>query len=140
MVILMLFQIPPMEDLIPIIIAACLLLGDILILKIGLSITKAQEKVNFKWVAGSFGIQFGLIFFISTPMILGGWTGQYSEGGPPITLMIFTVIFCGFIDLNVINILHKIGMLRSFIIVILILGPITYAMYLLGSNLGALVG
>jgi hypothetical protein len=136
----MLFQIPPMEDLIPIIIAACLLLGDILILKIGLSITKAQEKVNFKWVAGSFGIQFGLIFFISTPMILGGWTGQYSEGGPPITLMIFTVIFCGFIDLNVINILHKIGMLRSFIIVILILGPITYAMYLLGSNLGALVG
>jgi len=140
MVIIMLFQIPEMEEIIPIIIAACLLLGDILILKIGLSITKAREKVNFKWVAGSFGIQFGLIFFISIPMILGGWTGQFSEGGPPITLIILTVIFCGFIDLNVINILHKLGMLRSFIIVILILGPITYAMYLLGSNLGALVG
>ncbi|MFX0145725.1 MAG: hypothetical protein ACFE9C_16800, partial [Candidatus Hodarchaeota archaeon] len=80
----MLFQIPSIEELIPIIIAVCLLLVDILILKLGLAITKAPEKTDFKWVAYSFGIQFGLIFFISTPMILGGWTGQYSEGGPPI--------------------------------------------------------
>ncbi|MFX0040805.1 MAG: hypothetical protein ACFFCY_08365 [Promethearchaeota archaeon] len=134
----MLFQIPSMEELIPIIIAVCLLIGDIFILKLGLAITKAQEKTDFKWVAGSFGIQFGLIFFISTPMILGGWTGQLAEG-PPIFLIIITVIFCAFIDLNVINILHKIGMKRSFVVVILIIGPVTYAMYLLGSNLGALV-
>jgi len=139
MVILMLFQLPPIEEMIPIIIAVCLLVGDILILKLGLTITKAQEKINLKWVAGSFGIQFGLIFFISTPMILGGWTGQYSTGGPPILLIILTVIFCAFIDVNVINILHKVGLLRSFIIVMLVLGPITYAMYLLGSNLGSLV-
>lgn len=139
MVILMLFQIPSMEEMIPIIIAVCLLLGDILLLKLGLAITKAQEKTDFKWVAGSFGIQFGLIFFISTPMILGGWTGQLAEG-PPILLIILTTIFCAFIDLNVINIIHKVGIVRSLIIVILILGPVTYAMYLLGSNLGALVG
>ncbi len=135
----MIFQFPPMEEMIPIIIAVCLLVVDIFILKIGLAITKAQEKTNFKWVAGSFGIQFGLIFFISAPMILGGWTGQYTTGGPPIALIIITVILCAVIDLNVINILHKIGLVRSLIIVLLILGPVTYAMYLLGSNLGSLV-
>ncbi len=136
----MLFQFPPMEEMIPIIIAVCLLVGDIFILKLGLTITKAQEKTNFKWVAGSFGIQFGLIFFISTPMILGGWTGQYTTGEPPIALIIITVILCAFIDLNVINIIHKIGIVRALIIALLIIGPVTYAMYLLGSNLGSLVG
>ncbi|MFW9968991.1 MAG: hypothetical protein ACFFDF_02240 [Candidatus Odinarchaeota archaeon] len=136
----MFFQIPRMEELIPIIFAVCLLLVDIIILKLGLIITKAQEKTNFKWVAGSFGIQFGLIFFISTPMILGGWTGQFSTGGPPIALIILTVVFCTFIDLNVINIIHKIGIIRALIIALLIMGPVTYAMYLLGSNLGSLVG
>lgn len=136
----MLFQLPPMEEMIPIIIAVCLLVGDIFILKLGLTITKAQEKTNFKWVAGSFGIQFGLIFFISTPMILGGWTGQYTTGGPPIALIIITVILCAFIDLNIINIIHKIGIVRALIIALLIIGPVTYAMYLLGSNLGSLVG
>ena len=135
----MLFQIPSMGEMIPIIIAVCLLLGDILLLKLGLAITKAQEKTDFKWVAGSFGIQFGIIFFISTPMILGGWTGQFTEG-PPILLIIITVIFCTFIDLNVVNILHKIGWLRSFIIVILILGPISYAMSILGTELGGFLG
>ncbi|MDX1798769.1 MAG: hypothetical protein R3255_08975 [Candidatus Lokiarchaeia archaeon] len=136
----MLFQFPPIGDLMPIIIAVCLLVVDIFILKIGLAITKAQEKTNFKWVAGSFGIQFALIFFISTPMILGGWTGLYSTEGPPIALIVLIVIFCAFIDLNVINILHKVGMMRALIIAILIIGPVTYAMYLLGSNLGSLVG
>jgi hypothetical protein len=139
MVMFMIFQIPPMGEMIPIIIAVCLLFADILILKLGLVITKAQEKTSIKWVSGSFGIQFGLIFFISTPMILGGWTGQFSTGGPPIPLIILTVIFCVFIDLNVINILHKVGLVRALIIALLILGPITYAMSLLGSNLGSLV-
>jgi hypothetical protein len=137
---IMLFQFPPIGDLVPIIIAVCLLVVDMIILKIGLAITKAPEKTNFKWVAGSFGIQFALIFFISTPMILGGWTGLYSAGGPPIALIVLIVIFCAFIDLNIINILHKVGMVRALIIAIMILGPVTYAMYLLGSNLGSLVG
>ena len=134
----MLFQtgMPSLEEMMPIIIAISLIVGDIFILKIGLAITKAQEKTNFKWVAGSFGIQFGLIFFISMPMILGGWTGQFSAGPPPPALIVLTVIFCAFIDLNVINIIHKIGMKRSLIIVIMVLGPLTYAMYLLGSNIG----
>ena len=136
----MLFQFPLSQGMIEIIIAVCLLVVDIFILKIGLAITKAQEKTNFKWVAGSFGIQFALIFFISTPMILGGWTGLYSTGGPPIPLIVLIVIFCAFIDLNVINILHKVGMVRALIIAILILGPVTFAMFLLGENLGSLVG
>ena len=138
----MLFQtgMPSLEEMMPIIIAISLIVGDIFILKIGLAITKAQEKTNFKWVAGSFGIQFGLIFFISIPMILGGWTGQFSQGPPPPALIVFTIIFCTFIDMNVINILHKIGLKRSFIISILILGPLSFAMYLLGSNFGTILG
>ncbi|MFW9818007.1 MAG: hypothetical protein ACFFE5_00230 [Candidatus Thorarchaeota archaeon] len=138
----MLFQFPLSQEMIEIIIAVCLLVVDIFILKIGLAITKAQEKTNFNWVAGSFGIQFAVIFFIGTPMILGGWTGQFSTGDPLtfIPLIILTVVFCTFIDLHIINILHKIGMGRALIIAILIIGPVTYAMYLLGSNLGSLVG
>ena len=131
---------PSLDEIIPIIIAVSLIVGDIFILKIGLAITKAEEKTNFKWVAGSFGIQFGLILFISIPMILGGWTGQYSAGGPHPALIALTVIFSAFIDINIINIIHKIGMKRSLIISILIMGPVTYAMYLLGSNLGSFIG
>ena len=118
----MFFQtgLPSMEELTPIIIAIVLIVADIFILKIGLSITKAQEKTNFKWVAGSFGIQFGIIFFISAPMILGGLTGQMSEGGPSPLLIALTIIFSSFIDLNIINVLHKIGMKRALIITVLI--------------------
>jgi len=133
------FELPSIEQMVPFIIAILLICGDILILKIGLTITKAEEKKNFKWVAGSFGIQFGLIFFISTPMILGGATGAFSNGGPEPFLIALTVIFSAFIDLHIINIIHKIGMKRSLIITILIMGPITYAMYLIGSNIGALL-
>jgi len=60
------FELPSIEQMVPFIIAILLICGDILILKIGLTITKAEEKKNFKWVAGSFGIQFGLIFFITS--------------------------------------------------------------------------
>ena len=133
----MLFQFTPIGNLI---FAVCLLVVDIIILKIGLAITKAQEKTNFKWVASSFGIQFALIFFISTPMILDSWTGLYPTGGPPIALIVVIIIVCASIDLHIINILHKVGMVRALIITLLILGPVTYAMYLLGSNLGSLVG
>ena len=116
-----------------IIIVAVLILGDILLLKIGLAITKAQERKNMKWVAGSFGIQFGIIFFISTPLLLYSMIGEFQgEEGIIIPIVIFSV----FIDLNVINVIHKIGLKRSLVVVIFVVGPIIAAMYILGSGLG----
>jgi hypothetical protein len=136
----MFFQgLPSFEELLPFIIALSLISIDIVILKIGLVLTKTQEKSSFKWVAASFGIQFGLVFFISTPLILEGLTGGFSDHGPDIALIILVVIFAAFVDINLINVIHKIGITRSIIIGIFIMGPITYAMYLIGSNLGNLL-
>lgn len=115
------------------IIVAVLILGDILLLKIGLAITKAQERKNMKWVAGSFGIQFGIIFFISSPLILYGMIGRF-EGNPGVIAPV--ILFSVFIDLNVINIIHKIGLKRSIVVVFFVVVPIIAAMVILGSSLG----
>ena len=122
-----------METLGPIIIIIVLFLGDIFLLKIGLTITKAQVKKNMKWVAGSFGIQLGIIFFIGSPLLLFGMIGKF-QGDPGVILPV--VIFSVFIDLNIINVLHKIGLKRSLVVVIFVVGPIITAMVLLGNTLG----
>ncbi|MFX1390659.1 MAG: hypothetical protein ACFE9Z_11390 [Promethearchaeota archaeon] len=136
----MFFQgsLPSIQELIPFIIAISLIIGDIFILKIGLAITKAEEKSSFKWVAGSFGIQFGLIFFISAPMILEGLIGGFSNGGPNPAIISLVIIFSLFVDINVINVIHKIGLKKSIIIGLLIMVPVTIAMWLIGQNLGDL--
>lgn len=123
----------------PFIMIGVLLLVGVLIFAIALAITKADVKTNTKWVFGSFFIQFALIFFISTPMILGGVTGEFSNGGPDPGTILPTVIFSAFIDVQVVNIIHKLGMKRSLIVVLLIIIPITFAMYLLGSNMENLI-
>jgi len=125
-----------METMGPYIIAAVLILGDILLLKIGLAITKTQEKKNMKWVAGSFGIQFGIIFFISSPLILYGMIGRF-EGNPGVIAPV--VLFSVFIDINIINIIHKIGLKRSFVVALIILGPIIGAMVIISNTLGGTV-
>ncbi|UCC20690.1 MAG: hypothetical protein JSV62_05235 [Promethearchaeota archaeon] len=135
----MIFQLPSIEEMMPFIIAIILLVADIFILKFGLAITKAEDKTNFKWVAGSFGIQLGLIFFISLPMLLSGLMGAYQDEGPHPAIIALTIIFSAFIDLNIVNVLHKIGMKRSLVIVLLILGPLSYAMYLINSNIGTFI-
>ncbi len=118
------------------IIVAVLILGDILLLKIGLAITKAQERKNMKWVAGSFGIQFGIILFISSPLLLYGMIGSFEEEGNMGAIIAPVVLFSVFIDLNVINVIHKIGLKRSLVVVIFVVGPIIAAMVILGSGLG----
>ena len=122
-----------------IIFSVSLILVDILLLKIGLAITKAQEKTNMKWVAGSFGIQFGIIFFVASPLFLLGMMGRLGgegeEGGEG-GIIILVVLFSLFIDLNVINVIHKIGIKRSVVVVIFVVGPIITAMVFLGQSLG----
>ena len=118
-----------------------LILGGMLIFKIGLTVTKAESKTNFKWVAISFLLQYGVTLFISAPMLLDMVltmiTGP-SDGyrGPNMGLLVPIVIFSTFIVVNLINMLHKPGIKRSLVTAILILGPIVGSNYLIFSSLG----
>jgi len=68
---------PSIEELIPFIIMGAFAAGDILLLKLALVVTKAQKRTRMKWVAGSFTIQFGIIFIISSPLFLLGFMGKF---------------------------------------------------------------
>ncbi len=117
----------------PIIPAIMLILFDILLLKIGLLITKAEVKKNLKWVVASFGIQFGVIFFIGSPLILYGMIGRF-QGDPGIIMLV--VFFAVFIDVNIINLIHRIGLKRSIVVMFFIVIPIVFAMVTIASSLG----
>jgi len=126
-----------MKELFPIILIVAVAAGDILLLKLGLVITKAQEKTRIKWVAGSFLIQFAVIFIISSPLFLLGSMGAFNGDGPG-AIIIIIIILSAFIDLNIVNILHQIGLKRSFIIVVIILVPMIFIMIYLGDMLSQL--
>ncbi len=137
----MLFQTIDIIPYIPFIIAGVLLGSGVLILKIGLAVTKAESKTNMKWVVGSFFIQFGVILFISTPMFFDMFlhpnfgTPNFIYPIPP-SVITMIVIFSIFIVLNLINTIHKPGIIRSFVITLLILGPIIISSYLIFNNIG----
>jgi len=134
----MYFQEMEIEKYVPFIIAGILILVGIIILKIGLAITKAQSKTNIKWVAGSYLIQYGVTLFVSSPMLLemilnaiecaGG--GSCNDMGPDSGFIAIAVIFSVLLVLNLINLIHRPGLLRAFILTLLILGPIIGANYL----------
>lgn len=85
-----------------------------------------------KWVAGSFAIQFGIIFIISSPLFLLGFMGKF-KGEPDAIIPI--VILSLFIDINVINVLHQVGLKRSFVILLLTFVPLILIMIELGVTL-----
>ena len=123
-----------MEELFPIIFIVAVAVGDILLLKLGLVITKAKIRTRIKWVAGSFAIQFAIIFIISSPLFLLGAMGAFNDDGPG-GIIIIIILLSAFIDINIVNILHQIGLKRSFIIVVMILVPIVFIMINLGNML-----
>lgn len=123
-----------MEELFPIIFIVAVAVGDILLLKLGLAITKAKIRTRIKWVAGSFAIQFAIIFIISSPLFLLGAMGAFNDDGPG-GIIIIIILLSVFIDINIVNILHQIGLKRSFIIVVMILVPIVFIMINLGNML-----
>jgi len=126
-----------MKELFPIILIVAVAAGDILLLKLGLVITKAQIRTRMKWVAGSFLIQFAIIFIISSPLFLLGSMGAFNGDGPG-AIIIIIIILSAFIDLNIVNILHQIGLKRSFIIVVIVLVPMIFIMIYLGDMLSQL--
>jgi len=110
---------------------------DILLLRLGLGITNAKKRTRMKWVALSFLIQFGVIFIISSPMFLLGFSGAF-DGDPGIIIPI--IILCTFIDLNVINVIHQVGLKRSLVVVLIIILPIIFIMVNMGSVLSKPTG
>ncbi|MEJ2277797.1 MAG: hypothetical protein P8Y70_08640 [Candidatus Lokiarchaeota archaeon] len=94
-------------------------------LKIGLSISKAETRKNFVWVLGSFGIQIGLFIFISSPVILMSFAGVYQTGPPVFPLIIVILIFV-IVDVNAINILHKVGIGKSIVVLICLTIPLLF--------------
>jgi hypothetical protein len=63
----------------------------LLLLKIGLLLTKAEVRTGFKWLLASFGFQVGTFFFVGGPLMLLGFAGEM-EGGPPVVLMIIFIL------------------------------------------------
>lgn len=128
-----------LEQYMPFIMVGVLLLVGVLIFAIALAITKAEVKTNAKWVFGSFFLQVSVIFFISVPLMLSGITGDLDNEGIDRGLIAAVIIFSAFIDVNVINVIHKLGIKKSTVVVLLIIIPISGAMYLLGDNMDKLI-
>ena len=51
----------------------------LIMLKIGLVVTKAEARTGFKWLLWSFGLQVGMFFFVASPMILLGISGAFQH-------------------------------------------------------------
>ncbi|MHA2038568.1 MAG: hypothetical protein ACW972_10560 [Promethearchaeota archaeon] len=136
----MFFQLPDINEILPFIIAAVIIFGGIVLFKIGLAVTKADSKTDFKWVAISFLLQYGVTLFISAPMLLDMVltlaTNPFNYRGPDPGVIAMVVIFSSFISVNLINMIHKPGIKRSIIVALLILGPIIGSNYIIFSNLG----
>ena len=128
---------PLNEETMRLILMAAFAGGDILLLKLGLTITKAQKRTRMKWVAVSFLIQFGVILIISSPMFLLGFAGAF-KGEPEVIIPI--IILCTFIDLNVINVIHQVGLKCSLIVVLIIILPIVFIMVNIGFVLSSFTG
>jgi hypothetical protein len=118
-----------------IILSGVLIVVDIFLLKLGLFLMKSEYRTKIKWVGISFLIQFGTIFFISSPMLILGFTGAFSDGsttsgggGPPLGLIVLAIVGSAFLDFNLINVIHKIGLKKSLLVTVIILVPIIFAM------------
>ena len=115
------------------------------LLKIGLIITKAEVKREWKWVLASSFIQAGLSFFIMAPIFINMFAGTGEEHGPDMDEMmglIFGLLALGmFINLQVVNVLHQIGMKRALIILIMEIIPVIVIMSIvLGMQFGGPTG
>ncbi|MGB5912212.1 MAG: hypothetical protein WBH31_13545 [Promethearchaeia archaeon] len=124
-----------MDKYLPIIITGTLLAITFLILKLGLTIVKAEKRTRIKWVGYSFLIQFGVIFAIGSPLMLLGFAGGY-EGDPVAIIPI--IVVAAAVDLNIVNVIHQVGLKRSFFVLVLILVPMVFALRFLGEFLATL--
>jgi len=99
---------------------------------LGLKITRADSKANFKWVLISFPIQLVIIFIIMLPMILMGMAGAFNDTDPPISAIIFTLVIAIFISINSINIFHRTGIAKALLVFFLMLIPLIIGGVIIG--------
>jgi len=134
----MFLQLPDMKEYIPFIIAAVLLGAGVILFKVGLLITRAQERKSIKWVAISFFVQFGVALFISAPLaldkVIALITGRKYEG-PQAPGFVITVALSILVLVNLINVLHKPGIMNSIILILFIMGPVGGSIYLIFSGI-----
>ncbi|MFX1385165.1 MAG: hypothetical protein ACFFBP_22325 [Promethearchaeota archaeon] len=88
----------------------------LIMLKIGLVVTKAEARTRFKWLLGSFGLQVGMFFFVASPLILLGISGAFGEEGPAVILIIIFLVLALFIDIHLLNIIHRLGIKRALLV------------------------
>lgn len=88
----------------------------LIMLKIGLVVTKAEARTGFKWLLWSFGLQIGMFFFVASPMILLGISGAFGEQGPEVVLIIIFLVLALFIDIHFLNIIHRLGIKRALLV------------------------
>ena len=110
--------------------------GDIFLLKLGLIITKAEKRRKMKWVMYSFFIQFGVVFLIGSPLLVLSLIGAFKgDAGAIITVIVLGL----FIDINLINVLHNIGLKRSLVVGLLVIVPMILVMSFAGSTISSLI-
>ena len=99
-------------------------LASVLLLKMGLKFVKAQRRRTFKWTAISIFLQILVIFMLGSPFILLGFANALNDKGPPMGIIIFLIVIAVFIDMNVINVIHQTGLLKSIWPFLLMVVPI----------------
>ncbi|TFF85480.1 MAG: hypothetical protein EU518_01085 [Promethearchaeota archaeon] len=114
----------PSELIISIVALIIFITSEIVFLKIGLKITKAEKRINLKWIVGSIFIQIGLIVFIGVPLIIIGASGGFEDGGPNLAILISLLIIGILLEINLINVLHEPGFGKSIVIFIFFVIPI----------------
>ncbi len=113
-----------------------LLIGvELVVLKLALKATKAQQRTSFKWVFISFIIQISFFGFIAVPFILLGTGGFLGDFGAFVPFMIGILIFYFFLEINLINVLHNIGLKGATIVFILLVVPI----FIIGALIGGII-
>ena len=105
-----------LEYFLLLIIVPIAIVAEIFTLKIGLVVTKAESRRRFKFCAVSFLIQAAAIFFILSPVFLTFLAGGFENQGPDPGLIIPLGILALFIDLQILNVIHKLGIKRALVV------------------------
>ena len=130
----MLYQIFQMRSLPPelgsLLLMGILIIVDLVLLKIALAVTKTERWKKMKWATASYFIQFGVVFAVGSPLFLLGMIDAFN-GNPGAIFPI--VIIAAFADVNIVNIIHRIGLIRSLFVVIFIIVPMVFIMRQFGD-------
>lgn len=129
----MLFQAEiPWDVITPILIVTIASIIGMVLLKVGLSIVKAEKKTSMKNVLIYYLIYLGTIMFIMMQLMF------IEMRGFNIVAILGLSILAVFIVTNMINIFHDTGIKKAIFITVLLIIPITVAMSIIAPLMGEL--